>query len=111
MACRFYRNDNSPIVGIVGGHTNKYKNKKYGKGKETLDFIAEHHSDKLTIGVEVKNTISVPDKKEVDIKLSMVDFLGITSVFAARWLEPSTKFIEDRTINRLSSKLLYLNGF
>jgi hypothetical protein len=97
MACSFYRNDNSPIVGVVGVHTNEYKNKKYGKGKETLDFIAEHHSGKLTIGVEVKNTISVLDKKEVDNKLDMCDFLGIKPVFAARLLEPyTTKFIKDK---------------
>jgi hypothetical protein len=33
-----------------------------------VDFIAEHYSGKLTIGVEVKNTISVLDKKEVDLQ-------------------------------------------
>jgi hypothetical protein len=81
---------------IVGVHTNKYKNKKYGKSDDNLDFIAEHHSGNLTIGVEVKNTISVLDKKEVDTKLEMCDFLGITPVFASRWLEPYTKSIEDR---------------
>lgn len=81
---------------IVGVHTNKYKYKKYGASNYNLDFIAEHSSGKLTIGVEVKNTISMIDKKEVDIKVHMCDFLGITPVFATRWLKPYTKLIDDR---------------
>ena len=81
---------------IVGAHTKKYKDKKYPKSNNDLDFIAEHRSGKLTIGVEVKNTISIMDKKEVDIKLQMCDFLGITPVFATRWLKPYTKLIDDR---------------
>ncbi len=81
---------------IVGVHTNKYKNKKYSKSNNNLDFIAEHRSGRLTIGVEVKNTISMVDKKEVDIKVQMCDFLGITPVFATRWLEPYTKLIDDK---------------
>ena len=45
----------------------------------------------------MKNTISALDKKEADTKLDMCDFLGITPVFAARWLEPyTTKYIENR---------------
>ncbi len=36
------------------------------------------------------------DKKEVDIKLQMCDFLGITPVFAARRLDPYAKLIDDR---------------
>jgi hypothetical protein len=46
--------------------------------------------------VEVKNTLSVIDKKEVDIKIDMCNYLGITPVFAARWLKPYTKLIDSK---------------
>lgn len=44
---------------IRGIHTNKYKGRKWTESDHDLDFIAEHSSSKLTIGVEVKNTIDI----------------------------------------------------
>lgn len=81
---------------IVGKHTSEYRNKKWTKTDNTLDIIAEHQSGKLTIGVEVKNTISILDKSEVETKLDICDFLGITPVFATRWLKPHEQLINQR---------------
>jgi hypothetical protein len=81
---------------IIGTHTNKYKYKEWKQTGHDLDFIAEHNSSKLTIGVEVKNTIPIIERKEIDAKLDMCDFLGITPVFAVRWLKPYTKLIWER---------------
>jgi hypothetical protein len=80
---------------IIGTHTNKTEKKAYTKGKSTLDFIAKHKSDKLTIGVEVKNTLSVLDKKEVKTKIDICHDLGITPVFAVRQINPHLKLIKD----------------
>jgi hypothetical protein len=80
---------------IIGTHTNKTEKKAYSKGKSTLDFIAKHKSDKLTIGIEVKNTLSVLDKKEVKTKIDICDVLGITPVFAVRQINQHLKLIKD----------------
>ena len=80
---------------IIKTHAKKFKNKEYKKSNHDLDFIAEHQSSKLTIGVEVKNTISMLDKKEVEAKLDMCSFFKITPVFAVRWLQPYAKLIRD----------------
>jgi Holliday junction resolvase-like predicted endonuclease len=81
---------------IVERHKNKYKGNRYDKSGENLDFIAEHQSGKLTIGVEVKNTLSLIDKKEVTTKIEICDHLGITPVFAARWLEQHKKLVHSK---------------
>jgi hypothetical protein len=81
---------------IVGARTNKYKNKEWAKTKNNLDFIAEHNSGKLTIGVEVKNTIPIIEREEIEIKIDMCEFLQITPVFAVRWLKPYTELIRNR---------------
>lgn len=81
---------------IAGTHTNKYKNREWVKTKNNLDFIAEHSSGKLVVGIEVKNTIPIIEREEIDIKLDMCDFLGITPVFAVRWLKPYTELIFER---------------
>ncbi len=81
---------------IKGEHTKEYQNKKWTKTENTLDIIARHCSGKLTIGVEVKNTLSVLDKSEVEKKLEICNFLGITPVFATRWLKPYEQLVNQR---------------
>jgi hypothetical protein len=81
---------------IVGAHTRKYKNKDWTKTDHNLDFIAEHYSCKIKIGVEVKNTLPTIEREELDIKLDMCDFFRITPVFAVRWLKPYIELIRNR---------------
>jgi len=51
---------------IKGVHTNEYQGKKWTRTNHDLDFIAEHRSQRLKIGVEVKNTLSTPERDERD---------------------------------------------
>lgn len=44
---------------IMGVHTSEYGDKKWTRTEHNLDFIAEHRSGKLNIGVEVKNTLPI----------------------------------------------------
>ena len=81
---------------IVGIHTSEYGNKKWTKTKHDLDFIAEHESGKLNIGVEVKNTLPIIEREELDIKLEMCEYLRIKPVFAVRWIKPYTELIRTK---------------
>ena len=81
---------------IVETHSNKYKDKKWTQTNHNLDFIAEHRSNKLTIGVEVKNTLPIIKRNEIEVKLQICDYLGITPVFAVRWLKPYATLIRNR---------------
>jgi hypothetical protein len=81
---------------IVGAHTRTYKNTEWTQSEHNLDFIAEHNSGKLTIGVEVKNTLPIIEREEIDIKIGMCDLFGITPVFAVRWLKPYIELIRKR---------------
>lgn len=73
---------------IEGIHTKKYKDKEWTKSEHNLDFIAKHKDSELVIGVEVKNTLNVMDPKEIDVKIEICKELGITPVFAVRWMKP-----------------------
>ena len=81
---------------IIETHSRKYKDKKWTISNHNLDFIAEHRSKKLTIGVEVKNTLPIIKRNEIEIKLQICDYLGITPVFAVRWLKPYAYMIRNR---------------
>jgi hypothetical protein len=78
---------------IVGTHTTEYQDKKWLQTSHNLDFIAEHTSKKLTVGVEVKNTLPIIEREELDIKLKICQHLGITPLFAVRWLKPYIEHI------------------
>ena len=78
---------------IVGTHTAKYQSTEWTKTNHTLDFVANHYSGKLAIGVEVKNTLPVIEKDEIDTKIEMCKHLGIVPVFAVRWLKPHIEHI------------------
>lgn len=79
---------------IIGENTNEYNGIKWEKTKHNLDIIAKLKNSKLVIGVEVKNTLSVMDPKEIDVKIDICAKLGIVPVFAVRWLKPYTVCIK-----------------
>jgi hypothetical protein len=81
---------------IVSKDTNEYNGKKWTASGRDLDFIAEHNSGKLVIGVEVKNTLDIIRTEELNDKLEMCKFLGITPVFAVRWNKPYIETIRKR---------------
>jgi len=81
---------------IAGKHTPRFKDKEWVKTSHNLDFIAEHTTGKLTIGVEVKNTLPIIEREELDIKLEMCEYFGITPVFAVRWIKPYTELIRSK---------------
>ena len=73
---------------IVGIHTATYAGRTWNKTSHNLDFVAKKAGTNLTIGVEVKNTLSLMDPDEIDTKIDMCEHLGITPVFAVRWIKP-----------------------
>lgn len=73
---------------VVGMHTAKYAGRTWSKTNHNLDLIAKKPGTKLAIGVEVKNTLSIMDPREIDIKIDMCDHLGVVPVFAVRWIKP-----------------------
>lgn len=81
---------------IVGTHTPEYKKKRWTRTGHNLDFIAEHISGKLSVGVEVKNTLPIIEREELDTKLDMCEFLGVVPLFAVRWIKPYTELIRSR---------------
>lgn len=81
---------------IVSQNTNEYNGKKWIQSGRDLDFIAEHNSGKLIIGVEVKNTLDIIRIEELNDKLEMCKFLGITPVFAVRWNKPYIQTISKK---------------
>jgi hypothetical protein len=81
---------------IVGENTQEYKGRAWAETSHNLDFIAEHKSGRLTLGVEVKNTLSVMPRNEIDVKIRMCHFLGIKPVFAVRWVKSHVKEINSR---------------
>ena len=80
---------------ITGANTNEHQGKKWKKTGHNLDFIAEHKSGELKIGVEVKNTLSVPEREEVEIKIDICHYLGLAPVFATRWIQPYIEILDD----------------
>jgi len=81
---------------IIGEHTSTFGDKEWNRTGHNLDFVASHKSGKLDVGVEVKNTFPIMDKKEIDIKIDMCNYLGIRPLFATRWNKPYIYYIENR---------------
>lgn len=81
---------------IIGTHTSKYNNKEWSDTEHDLDFIAEHVSGKLTVGVEVKNTLPIIPREELDIKLRMCEYLEITPLLAVRWIKPYVELVRGK---------------
>jgi hypothetical protein len=78
---------------IKAAHTNEFQGKKWTKTDHTLDLVAEHESRHLIVGVEVKNTLSVPEREEIETKIQISKHLGLTPLFAARWMKPYVNLI------------------
>lgn len=66
-----------------GQNINKYRGKKWTKTSHDLDWIMER--DNVPYGCEVKNTWDYIDRKELDIKLEICQFLGIKPLFIMRY--------------------------
>lgn len=80
---------------IIGSHTNEYRGKKWTNSNFNLDHIAEHKSSRLAIGLEAKNTLGIISQKEIDEKIAICRHLGLTPVFAARWIKPYIRHINN----------------
>jgi len=65
----------------------KYEYKEWSRSKHSLDLVAKHNQKKLVVGVEIKNMLTLTPKSEIITKLEMCEHLGITPVFACRWME------------------------
>lgn len=67
-----------------GRNTNKYNNKKWEKSDHDLDLIFEINN--ISYGVEIKNSLSYIDKKEMEIKIEICKHLGIIPMFIVRMM-------------------------
>ena len=70
-----------------GQGVNEYRGKKWTETGHNLDYIFE--KDGCAYGCEIKNTLTYIDKAEMEIKLNMCDYLGVTPLFIMR-SSPST---------------------
>ena len=73
---------------IAAVHTNQYREQRWTDTEHDLDIIAEHKSSRLNLGVEVKNTLDLTEPSEIDTKIDICNFHGLTPVFAVRWMKP-----------------------
>ena len=73
--------------------SNEFRGKRWTETDHNLDFIAEHKSGKLNVGIEVKNAMAVMDLEEIDLKIKMCRFLELVPVFAVRWIKPHQEHI------------------
>lgn len=73
---------------IDSRNSNEFKGRKWTKSNKDLDIIASHKVKNLNIGVEIKNTLEIIPRHELDEKIEICKFLGLTPVFAVRWLKP-----------------------
>lgn len=80
----------------------KYKGRKWTKTRHDLDYIFE--KDNIAYGCEIKNTLAYIDKKELDIKLDMCNFLQIRPLFIMRY---SPKTYNDMIIRAGGFVLLF----
>jgi hypothetical protein len=73
---------------IISKKSNEYNGQKWTGSGSNLDIIATHKVKNLKIGVEIKNSLNVISKKQLEEKIKICNFLGLTPVFAVRWLRP-----------------------
>jgi hypothetical protein len=78
------------------GNVKKHGSKEWTKTNHSLDIVARHRRKNLTIGVEVKNMLSLDPLSEVLVKLEMCRHLEITPVFACRWMESHKQVIKSK---------------
>jgi hypothetical protein len=68
--------------------SNEYNGKKWTQTNHNMDLIAEHESGRLNIGVEVKNTLGIISRYELENKIKLCHYLNLVPVFAVRWMKP-----------------------
>lgn len=78
---------------IISTNAREYKGRRWTKTNHNLDLIAEHSSGRLNVGIEVKNTLSMPEREEIETKIELCHYLGLTPVFATRWIKPYVELI------------------
>jgi hypothetical protein len=81
---------------VIGSNTNEYHGKEWTTSGQDVDHIAEHESGRLAIGLEAKNTLGIMPLKVIDEKIAICNHLGITPVFAVRWMKPYIHYIESK---------------
>ena len=74
---------------IISKNSNKYNGQKWTKSRGNLDIIATHKVKNLKIGVEIKNSLEIISMKMLKEKIQICKFLGLTPVFAVRWIKPA----------------------
>lgn len=74
--------------------TNEYDGILWKKSEHKLDIIAKHKKNNLKIGVEVKNSLDIPDNYEIMQKINICKHLKIIPIFACRWMMPYKDKIE-----------------
>jgi Holliday junction resolvase len=70
----------------------QFGGRTWDESKHMLDVIAKN--EKMTIGVEIKNTLYPTPVSEVKTKIKICQHLGLISVFACRWMEQHRRIIE-----------------
>ncbi len=78
---------------IDEGRVKSYKKMRWNETRHDIDILAEHYEKSITVGVEIKNSLSLMDKEEILIKIKLCKKLGIIPIFACRWLEPHKSII------------------
>jgi hypothetical protein len=79
---------------IISKNSNEFDGQRWKRSASNLDIIATHKVKNLKIGVEIKNTLDVISIKDIREKIEICNFLGLTPVFAVRWLGPHIHQLE-----------------
>jgi len=75
-------------------HTRAYKGKEWTTTAHTFDVIADCE-DGRAFGIEAKNQLASIERRELDTKLQMCDYLGLKPIFIVRYMPWS--FVPDVT--------------
>ena len=67
---------------IIGRNINTLRGKAWSKSDKNLDFIIE--KDRISYGVEIKNTFDYMPQDESEEKFEMCEFLGLLPLFPLR---------------------------
>jgi hypothetical protein len=66
----------------VAEKVRSYRGRVWEETRHDLDLVVER--DEVAYGVEIKNTLSYIDKRELEVKLEMCAFLGLRPLFIVR---------------------------
>jgi hypothetical protein len=74
---------------LIARNVNEYRTQKWLASSHDLDFIYE--KDSFAYGIEVKNSLGYMREDELNLKMQLCDFIGVTPVFVVRFM-PKTWF-------------------